>query len=69
MTTIANETVLPAHRRDARATLRRVASLAVGAATTLGAGLGRLVNATGGDGGQLGADYETEVGRWSGARI
>ena len=68
MITIADQAVFPVVRRGAEARLRRAASVAVDGATTVAAGLLRRLEAIR-DAGQLGADYETEVGRWTGARI
>ena len=68
MTTIAHGTVVPAARRDPRTTLRRAASVAFAAAATVGSWLLHRVEAIR-DAGQLGGDYETEAGRWGGARI
>lgn len=68
MTTIAHETVITAPRRDAPASLRRAVSGAVAAVAALAAELARRID-TVVEAGQLGADHETEVGRWSGARV
>ena len=68
MTTIAQGTVVSATRRDARTTLRRAASVAVAAASAVGSWLLHHFEAIR-DAGQLGGDYETEAGRWGGARI
>ena len=68
MTTIAHDTAVPVVRRDTRPVLRRVALGAVAVTRNAAAALlDRLAVVR--DAGQLGGDYETEVGRWSGARI
>ena len=68
MTTIVHGAVASIARRDTRGVLHRAASAAAAAATAAAAWLLHRAEAIC-DAGQLGGDYEAEVGRWSGARI
>ena len=64
MTTAAYEAASPATHRERRATLRRLTSIVIVILSRL---RGRLAEI--GSAGQLGPDPETEVGRWTGARV
>lgn len=64
MTTTTRHVAAPVIRPRPRATLLRLASIPIVLVHRLGGHLGRLAAA-----GQLGPLAETEVGRWTGARV
>ena len=68
MTALTRKTVVPAGRRDPLAALSRVATVVLESARTAAWALLDRIGAIA-DAGQLGADHETEIGRWSGARV